>query len=581
MQGMTHSRNSLRNRARFLGGVFIFIAFVLVLRLYFVQIVHGAEYQAEGMGQYVQPDPSTGGNRGDIYFTTKDGQLVAAAVSETGYSLAVDRHKLTNAAQEYNALNAITPINEQTFMAAASSTGSFVTVADKIQDGNEANVEALDLPGVIVSDESWREYPAGTLAAQVLGFVGYSGTSTQEVGLYGLEKSYNNTLSESTSGLYVNPFAEIFTNLQDLVTTSPASEHGSIITSIEPTVEQELMTTLQTVMTAYHPVFDGGIIMDPHTGEIYAMGQLPTFNPNDYGAATDPSVYTNILVSKRYEMGSIMKPLTMAAGIDSGAITASTTYDDTGCAIYSGAKVCNYNFHAYGVIPVPTILDLSLNVGASWVATKTGYPTFTQYMKSYQLASSSGIDLPDEQIGELSNLDDGSGPAVNFVTAAFGQGITVTPIGMIRALSALANNGQLPNPHVVTAIQYESGVTRQIPVTSGPQVIKPPTAQTVNQMLETVYDNYELNGVIKMTHYTAAAKTGTAQIPDPATGGYYPGSIYLHSFFGYFPATNPQFIVFLYAYHPVGQEYSAYTWDEPYYQLEQFLINYYNIPPDR
>lgn len=573
-------KSSLQLRTRILSGAFICIALLLVVRLYFVQIVHGAAYQAEGMGQYVQPDPSTGGNRGDIYFTTKDGELVPAAVSETGYSLAVNPQKLTDAASEYAALNAVTPVNKGTFMSAATSSGAFITVADKIQDGKEANVEALDLPGVIVSDDSWREYPAGTLAAQTLGFVGYNGTSTQEVGLYGLEKSYNNTLSEESSGLYVNPFAEIFTNLQDLVSLDPSSQHGSIITSIEPTVEQELMNTLQTVMTDYHPDFDGGIIMDPKTGEIYAMGQLPTFNPNDSGASP-VSTYQNLLVSGRYEMGSIMKPLTMAAGIDSDAITATTTYDDTGCATYSGAKVCNFDFKARGVIQVPTVLDLSLNVGASWIATKTGYPTFTQYMKSYQFGQPSGIDLPAEQVGDLSNLDDGSGPAVNFVTASFGQGITVTPIEMIRALSALANDGTLPDPHLVTGIQYESGATRSIPVTNGPQVFKPSTAQTVTQMLETVYDDYELNGAIKMEHYTAAAKTGTAQIADPATGGYYPGDVYIHSFFGYFPATNPQFIIFLYAYRPVGQEYSAYTWDEPYFQLEQFLINYYNIPPDR
>jgi cell division protein FtsI/penicillin-binding protein 2 len=574
-------KSDLRLRTRILSGIFVFIALLLALRLYFVQIVHGAEYQEEGMGQYVQPDPSTGGNRGDIYFTTKDGQLVAAAVSETGYSIAVNAQKLTNAATEYAALNALTPISKDTFMAAVNSGAPFTTVAEKIQDGNESKVEALSLPGIIVSDDSWREYPAGTLAAQVLGFVGFNGTSTDEVGLYGLEKEYNSTLSESSSGLYVNPFAEIFTNLQDIVTTDPTTQHGSIITSIEPTVEQELMTTLQSVMTSYHPVFDGGIIMDAKTGEIYAMGQLPTFNPNDYGTETDPGVYTNILVSGRYEMGSIMKPLTMAAGIDSGSVTPSTTYDDTGCAPYSGTKVCNFDFKARGVIAMPTILDLSLNVGAAWVATKTGYPTFTQYMKSYQFNKPTGIDLPDEQIGDLTNLDDGSGPAVNFATAAFGQGITETPIEMIRAIDVLANNGELPDPHLVTAIQYESGVTRQIPNTEGPQVIKASTAQAVTQMLIGVYDNYELNGAIKMQHYTAAAKTGTAQIPDPATGGYYPGSYYIHSFFGYFPATNPRFIVFLYAYHPIGQEYSAYTWDGPYFQLEQFLINYYNIPPDR
>jgi cell division protein FtsI/penicillin-binding protein 2 len=152
---------------------------------------------------------------------------------------------------------------------------------------------------------------------------------------------------------------------------------------------------------------------------------------------------------------------------------------------------------------------------------------------------------------------------------------------MIRALSAIANNGQLPDPHVVTAIKYESGLTRTIPITEGPQVFKPSTALAVTDMLRVVDDDYELNGAIKMTHYTAATKTGTAQIPDPATGGYYTGDVYLHSFFGFFPATDPKFIIFLYAWKPVGQEYAADTLAEPFYQLAQYLINYYNIPPDR
>lgn len=568
-------------RARVLCGLFIAVAALLVVRLYFVQVVHGAEYQEEGTAQYVQTDPDSEG-RGTIYFTTKDGDLVAAAVSLSGYSLAINSKLLTNPATAYTELNLITPIDKSTFMAdVANTSSSFATVAQHLDDAQAASIQALNLPGIIISPDEWREYPGGTLAAQVLGFVGYNGTSTTRVGLYGLEKEYNSTLSESSSGLYVNPFAEIFDNIQDIVSTDPSANQGSIITSIEPNVQQELEKVLADVKSQYNPDFDGGIIMDPHTGEIYAMAMDPTFDPNNYAAVSDPSVYQDILVTGRYEMGSIMKPLTMAAGIDSGAITASSTYDDTGCITVSGAKVCNFNFHAYGVIPVGTILDLSLNVGASWVATETGYPTFTRYMNSYGLASSTGIDLPNEITGNLSNLGNGYGPAVNYDTASFGQGITVSPIEMIRALSALANNGQLPDPHLVTGIKYESGITRTIPITEGPQVFKPSTALAVTNMLRIVDDDYELNGAIKMTHYTAATKTGTAQIPDPATGGYFPGDVYLHSFFGYFPATDPKFIVFLYAWKPVGQEYAADTLAEPFYQVAQYLINYYNIPPDR
>ncbi len=567
-------------RARILSVVFILVALTIMLRLYFVQIVHGSSYEQEALGQYIEPD-TQGDNRGNIYFTTKTGQLVAAAVSETGYDIAIDPSEITDPQKTYQLLDAITPIDQSHFDAALQSGGTYQEVAIHLDADVGSKVQASNIPGVILAQDQWREYPGGDLAAQVLGFVGYEGTSSEKVGEYGLEKQYNDTLVEPNSGLYVNPFAEIFANVQDLVTLNPSAQSGSIITSIEPTVQQELQKTLDQIMKQYTPAFDGGIIMDAKTGAIYAMAMDPTYDPNDYSAASDPSVYQNSLVSGRYELGSIMKPLTMAAGIDSGAISASTTYDDTGCITVSGAKVCNYDFKARGVIPVPVVLDQSLNVGASWIATQTGYPTFTKYMKSYGLASSTGIDLPDEQTGNLTNLDDGSGPAVNFDTASFGQGITVTPIEMIRAIDLLANNGTLVTPHVVTGIQYENGITRSLSYPQGPQVLKPSSAQTVTNMLETVYDDYELNGQIKMQHYTAAAKTGTAQIPDPATGGYYPGSYYIHSFFGYFPASSPRFIVFLYAYHPIGQEYSAYTWDLPYYQLEQFLINYYNIPPDR
>ncbi|HWP61021.1 MAG TPA: penicillin-binding protein 2, partial [Candidatus Paceibacterota bacterium] len=419
----------------------------------------------------------------------------------------------------------------------------------------------------------------GSIASQMLGFVGFEGTSTVRVGEYGLERWYNDTLMSPSAGLYVNPFAEIFTNVQQIADTDPTQEHGSVITSIEPSVQAQLEKELQGVMHDYSAQFDGGIIMDPKTGAIYAIGGEPSYDPNNYGAVDNPLDYQLREVSGRYEMGSIMKPLTMAAGIDSGAVTKNTTYNDTGCITVSTFKVCNYDLKPRGVIPMQQILSQSLNVGASWVATQMGYPTFTKYMKSY-FGQKSGIDLPGEVPADLDNLGNGNAPAVNYDTASFGQGITETPIQMIRGLAALANGGVEPAPHVVSAIQYESGVTRTLPVAAGLRVFSTSTAATVTSMLQIVYDQALGNGKYKMEHYSAAAKTGTAQIPMPG-GGYYPGDQYLHSFFGYFPADNPRFIIFLFAWRPVGQEYASATLAPAFFDLEQFLINYYNIPPDR
>ena len=567
-------------RARVLCGLFIAIALLLIVRLYLVQVVHGASYKQEGTAQYIQTDPDTAG-RGDIYFTTKDGTLVSAAVSQSGYSIAINSKLLANPSVVYAKLNAVTPIAESSFMAIAGNPGSsFALIASHLTDAQAAKIQKLNIPGVIISPDMWREYPGGVLAAQALGFLGYDGTSTTRVGEYGLERQYNSVLSQSSAGLYVNPFAEIFSNIENIITTDPHADQGSIVTSIEPTVQAHLETVLNDVMQKYSTQFDGGIVMDPHTGEIYAIAGLPAYDPNNYGSADNQIYYQDRLVEGRYEMGSIMKPLTMAAGIDSGAVTLSSTYNDTGCITISNDKVCNFDFKARGVIPMQQILSQSLNVGASYVATKMGYPTFTTYMKSYGFGQKTGIDLPNEVSGNISNLDDGQGPAVNFDTASFGQGITVSPIEMIRALAVLANQGALPDPHVVTAIQYDSGITRTIPVTQGPQVIKPATADTVTNMLTTVFDNALLKGIFKQAHYSFAAKTGTAQIPMPG-GGYYPGSVYLHSFFGYFPAHDPRFIIFLFAWKPQGQEYASATLAQPFMDIAQFLINYYNIPPDR
>ena len=573
-------KSRLVARARLLSALFIIAAGLLVLRLYFVQIVHGADYQKSAQGQYVEASPDTE-DRGNIFFTTKDGQLVSAAVMKSGWRIAIVPKDIVDPENVYATVNTITPVDRDRFLASAAKTADpYEEVAFRVSDDSMRAIRAKNIPGLILVQDQWRDYPGGTLASQAVGFVGYDGASTSRVGVYGLEREYQSTLTKPTSGLYVNPFAEIFTNVQSALTSDPAAHQGSIITSIEPNVQAQLEKTLGQVMATYTPDFAGGIVMDPHTGDIYAIGMRPTFDPNTYNEVTDQSLFSMPLVEGRYELGSIMKPLTMAAGIDSGAVSPSTTYNDTGCIEVSAYKICNFDLKARGVIPMQQVLSQSLNLGASFVATKTGYPIFTEYMKAYGLGEKTGIDLPNEVAGDLSTLGVGNGPAVNYDTAAFGQGVSVSPIEMIRALSVLANGGVLPNPHLVTGIKYESGITRSIPISSGAKVITPATAEIVTDMLVKVVDKSLLDGALKQERYSIAAKTGTAQIPIPGKG-YYQGGIYLHSFFGYFPAHDPRFIVFLYAYKPHGQEYASATLAHPFLDIAKFLINYYAIPPDR
>ena len=574
------SRKNLTFRARILCACFVALAALLLTRLYLVQIVHGSSYKEDAMGQYTAQKAEIL-HRGSIFFTDKDGTQVAAAVMQSGYRLAINPKLLEDPESAYKKLSAIVSIDRETFFKSASKKDDpYEEVGFRLNDQDAAAVRKEKIPGVILAGDSWRFYPGKELAAQALGFVGYPAEGTHKTGVYGLEKIYNDTLSFDTNGLYVNPFAQIFTNLEAAISTDPAAHNGSLITSIEPKVQGELETILDKVMEKYSPRIAGGIIMDPHTGEVVAIALRPAFDPNAYNKVENPAVYDNSLVSGRFELGSIMKPLTMAAAIDSGAVSGSTTYKDTGCIQRSNFEICNYDLKARGVIPVQGILNESLNVGATFLADKMGHDVFTRYARLFGFGEKTGIDLPGEVVGDLSTLGNGRGPEVNYATAAFGQGISVSPIEMVRALSILANGGILPHPHIVTAIKYESGITRTVTLEDGPQVIRPETAQEVTDMLIKVFDTGLLNGALKMERYTIAAKTGTAQLPKPG-GGYLEGDRYLHSFFGYFPAHQPKFIVFLFSIEPQGQKYASATLAHPFKDLATFLINYYDIPPDR
>ena len=563
-------------RTRILGGIFVLAALLIVARLYFVQIVRGAAYQRDATAQYVQASSDTE-SRSSIFFSTKDGEPISAAVMQTGWRIAIKPKDILEPDLVYERLNAETPIDRDRFFTSVAKKGDpYEEIAFRVPDDAAAKIRARAIPGVLLVSDQWRFYPAHELAAHVLGFIGFKGNT--RTGVYGLEKSWQDVLLTTSSGLYMNPFAEIFMNIEAAVTTDPSARKGSIITSIEPRIQAKLEKTLDGVMETYTPNIAGGIIMDPHTGEIVAMAVRPTFDPNTYNTESNVAVFSNPLVENIYEMGSIMKPLTMAAGIDMGVVTPKTTYKDRGCIEKSGKKICNYDGRARGVVSMQEVLNQSLNTGVSFVVDKMGHEVFGRYVEGFQLGARTEIDLPNEAKGRIQAIQDGYD--VDYASASFGQGIAVSAIGMIRALAALANGGVMPDPHIVKAMKYGTGITRDIELKEGLRVFSATTTETVTRMLATVYDDALLKGVLKEEHYSIAAKTGTAQIAVPGGSGYY-ADRFLHSFFGYFPAYDPKFIIFLFAVEPHGAEFASATLAHPFSDITKYMINYYDIPPDR
>ncbi len=561
------------NPIRLISILIILAGFIFVLKLYDIQIVKHNEYVQIANNQYQRPQGFF--DRGTIYFEDKDGNKISAATVKSGYILAINPELIVNKQDAYNKLSSVVSgIDKTDFLDKASEQDTYEVIQKEVDSDTGKKIQALNISGVILDSDNWRFYPGNSTASQVLGIVGYQGNDL--AGRYGLEEEYNSVLERNQSDLYTNFFVQIFSNIKSSVDSD--NSEGDIVTTIEPNVQAALENTLQKIQTTWSSEETGGIIMNPQNGEIIAMAAYPNFNPNDFSDVSSVGVFKNPLVEDVREMGSIMKVVTMASGIDAGLVTASTTYDDVGYVKADGSTIYNFDKQGRGVITMQTVLDDSLNTGASFVEQKLGNKRFTDYFFKFGLGEKTNIDLPDEAQDLVSNLQ--STRDIEHITASYGQGIALTPIATARALAAVANGGYLVQPHVVKEADPIEGIPYYPFASYKPvQVISKSASQKVTAMLINVVDTALLGGAGKNPHYTVAAKTGTAQIPSPS-GGYY-SDRYLHSFMGYFPATNPQFLILMYTVYPKTQLYAASTLAQPFLDLSHFIINYYSIPPDR
>ena len=555
---------------------FACIVCVFVYRLYVLQIRDHGIWVERAESQYVVTEKGIF-KRGTIYASPRTGSPLPIATTESGYILAIDYRELKNPDDAFVSLSKVLPsLDREQFFKYTQGPLGWRELDKRVSEERAGTIDALHIPGVHMVKTQWRVYPYGDVMARTIGFVGASDSDSTLRGKYGLELAYDDNLIRASDAKTVNFFAELFGDFTSGTTTKNTAEEADVVTTLEPVVSHMLQRELVTVQKTYSSEITGGIIMNPRTGEVYAMDAVPSYDLNDRrGVPQDYFVNPN--TRSLFEFGSIMKPLTVAMGIDAGVVGRNTTYEDTGCTTLNTLKICNWDGRARGVTTIQNALNESLNMGMVFVQQLLGKDRFRTYVENLQLGNATGINAGGDSPGIINNLKQKRD--IEYATASYGQGIAMTPMAMARALSTLANNGAVPSPRIEKSLRFADGTEALVARPPGEQVFAPQTTETVSRMLTEVVDTALRHGAVKLEHTSVAAKTGTAFLA--GENGGYNHDKFFHSIFSYFPSYDPQFLILLYTKDPKNVQYASETLTDALMSLTKELISYYEIPPDR
>jgi cell division protein FtsI/penicillin-binding protein 2 len=445
----------------------------------------------------------------------------------------------------------------------------------------DGDLEEVIIDGLGFRLESFRFYPEGDIGANLTGFVSM-GDNIPE-GNYGLEGFFNEELSGEYGMVSAdkNARGEMII-INDMEYTKPI-DGSTLVLTIDRSIQYEACKKLNEFAEA-HPM-DGGsvIIMRPESGEILAMCSYPNYDPNDYQEVEDISVYNNPAIFDQYEPGSIFKTITMAAALDQGKVTPETTYYDEGQIMVKGwdkpIKNSDFDTHGgYGEATMNSVLENSLNTGAIFAMEQVGADIFAQYVKNFGFGEKTGIEMETENAGNIKYLEKEKIQEIYAATASFGQGITVTPLQMVTAYSAIANSGVLMKPYVVKKITDSDGHTTETQPLAIKRVISDKAATILSGMLVNVIDSGHAK-LAAVDGYYLGGKTGTAQVASASARGY--GSQTIHTFVGFGPIEDPKFVMLVKLDSPADYVYAASSAAPLFGEIAEFVLNYWQVPKVR
>jgi len=556
--------------------IFFFIVGVvgcILARLFYLQVLKHNFYVAmaqdqHGFNEQIVPQ------RGEIFIQEKNDIWHPLAISRNYQTVFLVPKEVLDKNEVARALAPLVQIPEEKILEKLQKPGDpYEPLKSKLDDKVAQQIQDLKLAGVYLTGEQWRWYPQDTLACHALGFVGIN--DNQRQGQYGLEGYYEKELAGNSGFLKSEKDALGQWLLFNDYNLAPAQDGDNIYLTLDQNIQYIIEQKLKAVLEKWKATEGCAIVMDPKTGAVRAMAAFPNFNPNEYNKVGNINVFLNPCTQKVYEPGSVFKPVTMAAGLDTNKITPETTYVDTGSVKIGGYTINNAHNLSYGLSSMTKVLEKSINTGAIYVQRSIGADIFKNYVEAFGFGEPLGVDLAGEASGSLYNI--GQNHEVNFATASFGQGISVTSLQMADAIAAIANNGKLMKPYFVEKIVQSDGKEIKTQPQVLRQVVSPLAASELTAMLvSTVRNGYDK---IKVKNYFVAGKTGTAQIPNADKPGYSDQTI--HSFAGYAPAYNPKFLIYLQMEKPQGIEFASDSLAPVFSDLTQYLLNYYEIPPEQ
>ncbi|MFC1959560.1 peptidoglycan D,D-transpeptidase FtsI family protein [Chloroflexota bacterium] len=554
------NRDMFRRRLQMVAAVLVVLSVYMVVRLITIQFQMDPDDLAYFRGQtrqytrLVEYLPT----RGEIY--DRDGELFA--VNRLQYEIGANPPLITDPVSLARDLAAALNSDELDIYNKLASDNPWVLIERPVSAAAGQAVEELDALGLDISPIPDRAYPQGMLGAQVIGFVG-----GDEKGNFGVEGAYQRDLAgESLVGEESEIPFEISAKL------APRNGRDLVLTldrDVQFLAEAELLRAIDITGSERGTI----MIMNPRTGDILAMASFPSYDPNRYYEVSDAEVLVNPAISEQYEPGSVFKVVTMASAIEEGVILPGSTYNDQASLACGGITVWNWDRASHGLIDMTQVMVQSLNVGTSTVAIEMGPTRFYRMLHDFGFGEQTRVDLQGEGGGIVSMPGDTNWQESQLCTNSFGQGLAVTPLQMLTAVNAIANEGLMMQPHIVHQIIEGDEVYTTQPSPMG----RPISAETAD-MIRNMMVQVVLHGATdaQVAGYTVAGKTGTAQIPSP---GGYEDDTSIVTFVGFLPADEPQVSVLIKLDRP--DEYWGSIVVAPLFaHLVERLVILLEIPPD-